>query len=132
MVTNEQELNKKNKKLAEFAEFNTKHDFQPVGCDNMKECVRCGCIYPPVSKAFKDCSTPNFIQSLENCFKYLVPKIMEDGYGYILSDSCGKKPHIFTLYCGYNEGEEKSIFSASAETPALALCLAISKLLEEK
>jgi len=125
MVTNEQE---RNKKLAEFAGFKYSHTALSFERGIMS-------LLNDRLNTWAGTSGIDFLSEdtgLSACFKYLVSKIMEDGYGYILSDSCGKKPHLFTLYCGYNEGEEKSIFSASAETPALALCRAISKLEEEK
>jgi len=69
---------------------------------------------------------PKFTQSLDACFKWLVPKI---DFGqmelYLLEDSTW----LWHLnYVGRNDVG----FSGRGETPALALCKAIDKLISEK
>ena len=67
---------------------------------------------------------------LNNLFKYAVPKLQRDGFGYVLSDSQSKLPHIATFYTGYREGAEDIAESAYDDDPALALFLAINKVME--
>lgn len=112
-MTNEQELDKK---LAEWAGFTQGGKY--------------GWNYPDGSGWTR--FLPYFDESLDACFKWLIPKVMKEGYGYVLSDSCGKEPHICTFYCGYKEREERQIASGSGATPALAFCLAIEKLIDSK
>jgi len=93
-----------NKKLAEWAGLNTTHKFDPIGVGNLKICRHCGSISPPI---IKYCNVPNFTQSLDACFKWLVPKLSQAQYYEVL----------------------RSIF-VKTETTALNLCLAIEKLID--
>jgi len=70
--------------------------------------------------ASKFARVPDFTSSLDACFKWLVPKM----FYYQLSGD-GKKHHCEILHKviqGYYGGD--------AETPSLALCLAIEKLID--
>ena len=75
----------------------------------------------------------NFTGSLDACFKWLVPKIVIIG-GWV---SCGiDENEAFALIDAENDGFYELFngkhFDAEATTPALALCLAIEKLIDEK
>lgn len=105
-----------NKKLAEWAGFKkcriTKYEFQDTD----------GWEYPDLLQIP---DLPNFAQSLDACFKWLVPKIdfgqmsfflMEDGSWMCALD-----------YVGKDDDE----FEGHGETPALAICKAIEKLIDD-
>lgn len=76
---------------------------------------------------------PDFTESLDDCFEYLVPKIINDSryrkarieirtwYAPAIEEYQSKA----TIY-SYGRGIDKS-----ANTPALALCKAIERLIEE-
>lgn len=117
-MTQEQELNEK---LAEWAGF--------ALVDWEKQV--CGTAQPWISLRYPDNTyhdrnnMPNFTQSLDDCFKWLVPKLRSGASAY---------SRAITLYqCRTKWGcylsEDKGRYSV-AETPALALCLAIEKLIE--
>jgi len=77
---------------------------------------------------------PNFTESLDACFKWLVPKLNDSGYGI----------YKFTQYSFHSFGVElgaltyqgtinrymDGICAAVAREPALALCLVIEKLID--
>jgi len=115
---------KLNKKLLEFAGF--RHPAQ-------KEC---GDLTPedwwrfPTSHIMPD--SPDFPNDLNACFKWLVPKLQEGGYGFTLCDSQGKPPYFFELYSYQTMFPEAHAGDAEAETPSLALCLAIEKLIDSE
>lgn len=74
---------------------------------------------------------PNFTQSLDACFKWLVPKV----HAYVLqSFSSGHHLHHASVTLPYTNLQDMQVFSANVvrtENPALALCLAIEKLMED-
>ena len=125
----EQEKLKLNEKLAKFAELK---DFQ----------VKNGII--EYSGYIGDGWFPNlyvdyFTDSLDACFQMLVPKLLRDGeYPYLKSieiEPAMCDELCFTCYLyyeslhddGFIEREESAGY---ANTPALALCLAIEKLID--
>ena len=65
---------------------------------------------------------PNFTDSLNACFKWLVPKLKRWELG---SNAEGSS------YAIVSDRIQKYPSEAQAKTPALALCLAISKLIEQ-
>ena len=65
------------------------------------------------------------VWGISYCFKWLVPKLREERYHYKLN-SVREGGH-FAVVWRHTEG---LIYNAQAETPALALCLAISKLID--
>lgn len=69
---------------------------------------------------------PNFTHSLDACFKWLVPRASEDGYEVAISTE-GKD--CYGELFGQGQGDH---LQADVETPALALCLAIEKLIESE
>ncbi len=73
-----------------------------------------------------DNGVPYFPESLDECFKWLVPKLGD--YPCIKFDFEGKGA-IFAYACDSND---KNAFSPLSKTPALALCLAIQKLIRSK
>ncbi len=76
-------------------------------------------VYPDETKTKGNC--PNFTQSLEACFKWLVPKLQEvQGIPYSVDFNFGEGRVVCILHD----------VSARADTPALALCLVISKLID--
>jgi len=134
---NEQELNKK---LAEWAGFT-----------KIIQLGSCLCGYPPnfIYKNWNKLSVgmfpiPNFTQSLDACFRWLVPKFKEmctsrsdyKGFG-----TCDNSVHIFLRLCegqGWaTKGWLASIRGFRTETmvegvdsPALAFCRALEKFIE--
>ena len=62
---------------------------------------------------------PDFTQSLDACFKWLVPKLK-----FVAID--GEAGHF---NAGLFQTENFDYYNGEAETPALALCLAIEKLI---
>ena len=64
---------------------------------------------------------PDFTESLDACFKWLVPKLLGAGMDVDLANT--SKGWAFIIIG--SEGE----IGREAETPALALCLAIEKLI---
>ena len=64
----------------------------------------------------------DFSYSLDACFKWLVPKLR-----YISLHYDSKRKYLVSV----DGGEDAGVEVAEAETPALALCLAISKLIEK-
>lgn len=70
---------------------------------------------------------PEFTQSLDACFKWLVPKLRAEGYFTVLRDlldnsRCNIVP----------EDTTKKSWFGQADKLALALCLAIEKLIDSK
>lgn len=119
-MTDEQEL-LKNKKLAEWA-GNIEHDWVGDFCEN--------CYESEWEFSDKPC-VPDFIHSLDACFKWLVPKLQKDYGLWSLK---------FNWFVGI-EGEPchcmfdlplASDIRGNAETPALALCLAIEKVIDKE
>ena len=76
---------------------------------------------------------PKFTESLDACFKWLVPKLWELSRPYFLMITLtqladnGSTPNQFT--CSAQRGNECLVMAFHGETPALALCLAIEKLI---
>ena len=69
---------------------------------------------------------PNFTQSLDACREWLVPKLRH----YELRDSQDKHQAYVNICVTFLEhGEFPPYESSRAETPALAFCLAIEKLI---
>jgi hypothetical protein len=125
-----EELNKLNEKMLSFAGFLR---IIPAKIDNASE--------PPIyynveyyieyedGVSLTTSNPPNFPESLDACFKWLVPKLYRDNYYYDLLQ--------------WDNGRHKAIISKAtvewavtasdtiAETPALALCRAIEKLIDE-
>lgn len=99
----EQELNKK---LAEW-----------VGVDSFP-------IYPT------GYDYPDFTQSLDACFKWLVPRLAEWSISNKERDEGEVLPYAEIGY--RNDSNKWSYFEEWAETPSLALCLAIEKLIDKE
>ncbi len=130
-----------NKKLAEWAGMSIKHDFKPIGFDNMKECSKCG--IGKEMNLYKYCNLPNFTESLDACFKWLVPKLGFFKYGgahpfrvKLLSgwgDTQGEYGVEITNPTHWAEGYNTSRYAVEFnKNPALALCLAIEKLIDKE
>jgi len=82
---------------------------------------------------YKDLDLPDFTESLDACFKWLVPKLVRMGAWV----SCGiDENEAFALVDAENDDFydlfDGKHFEGEAITPALALCLAIEKLIEVK
>ncbi|KKL10661.1 hypothetical protein LCGC14_2553610 [marine sediment metagenome] len=74
---------------------------------------------------------PNFTESLDDCFKWLMPKLVELGFDNVAVQFTWQKGY-------YGEGHCAHLFrnhigkTAYANTPALALCKAVEKLIDGK
>jgi hypothetical protein len=113
---NEQELNKK---LAEWA------GFKEIKCYE-KGNERYAYWIEPVSEENYGLLPPNFTQSFDACFKWLVPKL----YGFWLHRSINCRDFYFEG--SYGDADGATHYNAEANTPALALCLAIEKLIDSE
>ena len=112
MVLREQELDKK---LAEWAGF----EFKEVKFGTEIIPQWCGI-------NFADWEPPKFTQSLDACFKWLVLKLKKEGY--TVSVYFGLETNYATA--GYADSEvNEAVYNSN---PALALCLAIEKLIDEE
>ena len=115
--------NELNKKLAEWAGIRYEPDQ-----DVFKVIFPDGSWYNIGHNWVLDEVEPNFTESLDACFKWLVPELYEREYYYELLQ--------------WNSRQHKAIINkrtvewavtasdAVAKTPALALCLAIEKLID--
>lgn len=76
-------------------------------------------------------SLPNFPHSLDACFEWLIPKLNEQGLRlHQLSRPAGRaqmKPYFCCI-----GGKWLPYYTADEETPALALCRAIEKRVDEE
>lgn len=128
---------KLNKKLAEWAGFEEKPNAVSFGTIDWPDYVW----HDPEGNPRPDGGISNFTQSLDVCFKWLVPKIKSsclNNYDLSMrgwSDYNGKDQGYYWNICrddsqvvGMRFVEERI---EVAETPALALCLAIEKLIDE-
>jgi len=121
-MTQEQEINEELARWAGFYWFEAKAKLSSPE-SFATEVYQCkGWHYPDGSNCFE---LPDFVHSLDACLKWLVPKI--DGYRITGRDN---KPKAIAE-AWRNLPNFISVI-AEAETPALALCLAIKKLKEEK
>ena len=116
-----------NKRLAEWAGW---HSFNENGCG-----------YPPNNIPKQPRLYPIFTQSLDACFKWLVPKLRIGGeYPYlkeIILDIAMCDVEMYYCYLRYDSLHddgfvEREEVQASAENPALALCKAIDKLIDSE
>ena len=111
-----------NKKLAEWAGFYTITEHYDCGYGDTIA----------TSWVHKDCydsnKPPDFINSLDACFKWLVPKLAGD-YQLTFEWALGGIECSWTIEecC---ESIKRNCYHCNAETPALALCLAIAKLID--
>lgn len=123
---NEQELNEKLAEWAGFVEADIKKRYYfTTGGERVPKW------YQP-SKEYSD-KLPNFTQSLDACFKWLVPKL-RNNENYIdinLRDFAPEMgdPYLFTIRMITNYPTIKA-WQGGAETPALALCKAIEKFID--
>ena len=126
----EKEKKKLNEKLARFIgcrvikkKMGFEKNGNPIwlfcGCDKgiMENHTDCNYHYPNLLIDFTD--------SLDACFKWLVPKLWKQGYKIILTNYDDDVCQASILF-GYNSHSEKDA------NPALALCLAIEKLISSE
>ena len=125
---NEEELNKE---MVEFAGFKRSNDHLPenewdfyllYGETNPQTLIR-----PILARGMLNKGL-NFTKSLDACFKWLVPKIRERGLLLELNDM--KPDWHWDIWKPKGTGE--ILACEDDEHPALALCLAIAKLLEAR
>ena len=64
---------------------------------------------------------PDFTTSLDACFEYIVPKLLRDGHDFALYNTSER--FAVEILPEFDEAVE-------SETPALALCLAVEKLID--
>ena len=105
-------MNDLNKKLAEWVGFNFGKDFPDIYSTH-------GYGSDPTGVMIS--GLPNFTESLDTCFKWLLPKSRVEAIKLMPTTSGGYGCSLIP------EGWGSSV-SALAETPALALCKAIQKL----
>lgn len=106
-----------NKKLAEWA------GFRPTTIEGMWA-------FPVGVKVAATHSSCKFTESLDACFKWLVPKLIGFDYQYQTNlKNVRSGWHVMLYDLTDNPYSEKRI-EAEAETPSLALCLAIEKLID--
>ena len=121
----DQEKNELNRKLAEWAgfTFETKGSGEKIGrLFEMDVVDGCEIVnYPDGGWDFVG-DMPNFTDSLDACFEWLVPKFKRWEMG---SNQDGE---IFVTVC---MAGQQFPSSATDKAPSLALCLAIEKLIEK-
>lgn len=107
---NKQELQELNKRLAEWAGFEKQ-----------------GTAYwAPITREFM--KAPDFTQSLDACFKWLVPKIIENAdYSIIITQNLAQCAGYIRPIQGGVQYD-----AIDNQNPALALCLAIDKLINSE
>ena len=71
---------------------------------------------------------PNFTESLDACFKWLVPRLFENGL--FISLIADKRFCRVTILSGIFDRKDKVEAVGENKDPALALCLAIEKLID--
>ena len=122
-------MNGLNKKLAEWAglcfhEWEVVDDTTGFPYSRCRKCLHCGLEYSTDTDEYllPKCADGEvyFDESLDACFKHLEPKLEY----YELRPSYGK-------HCAWVKLPRKYIEFGMAETPALAFCLAIEKLIDE-
>ena len=145
---NEKELNKK---LAEWAGF-TWHEnkelvygammhgshYELGHWDYQGECWYSSLKLKESNFQFNKEGLPDFTQSLDTCFKWLVPKLREFGlldlsltYSYLELKMGGDDTDKLGFQCRLRlEKFLTEPFRSQGKTPALALCLAIEKLID--
>lgn len=116
------DVQKLNKKLAEWAGFAYQEEMVSIK-DEIHDASTPRLVRAWVSPiGFLQRWPPNFIQSLDACFRWLVPKL--DGVGVV----DGLKYGYFLGTASKNG----NFYQHEAQSPALALCLAIEKLIDSE
>ena len=108
-------------KLAKWAGLDILHIFSSCGVDGIVVCERCGATKPALNKY---CSIPDFTHSLDACFKWLVPPAIDR---IMAEQECSSDIAYAILFKKWLQELELIIPKA-----ALALCLAIKKLIDMK
>ena len=113
-------MNKLKEKLALWVGF--EHEV----CSSVK---RGHCWVDPLEGGHEE-EPPNFPESLDACFEWLVPKLFEKGY-WIKADHSHSQyhseSHTYTLGRHIFTGSEVTV---SNEKPAVAFCLAVEQLID--
>jgi len=117
-------MNELNKKLAEWAGFMPRQF--PHHIKSMGETFYYDAWLRP--DGTHDENLPDFTESLDACFKYLVPRIKD--YSFNLSQWSLGEWNADLEYM--NKYRNPHSYIDNAETPALALCKAIEKLINNK
>ena len=111
----------------EALEVSLKHDWtNEVHGYRINDCIcaRCGISDWPPSNASSLCLLR---LTLDNLFKYAVPKLMEQGYT-IMCESVKEGISVLYEWC-FTRGENEGIWQALDKDPALALAEAIEKVI---
>ena len=116
-MTTEQELNEK---LAKWAGFKKWTEEKKLPWETI------GVIYKAPDNSYN--SLPTFANSLDICFKWLVPKLAQKGYIVIVGSFEHNGYYAFAYYFLNPEPTQ----TIPADTPALALCRAIEQLIDSK
>ncbi len=113
-------MNKKlNKKLAEWA------GFRRIPYQDCEDGKAWG--YPDSSEWDYEWDLPNFTDSLDACFEWLVPKLEQKGYKYELCATTSPTQHRVAIR---DRGFSLVGRLQWNDDPALAFCLAIEKLID--
>ena len=131
----EEEKQKLNEKLARWAGFtfvkrgSGKVIIKLYGWDVVDE--QTFIHYPDGGSGLYEDMTP-FTDSLDACFKWLVPKVISKGHwlGMITTQMSSGTQYIFAIYV--EKYKDKAEHEASNKDPALALCLASEKLIDNE
>lgn len=75
---------------------------------------------------------PRFTDSLDLCFKWLVPKLIEQNRWSIQLESKPSFPNTFFATISDSLNPHLATFRVQADTPALALCFAIAQLIDKE
>lgn len=76
---------------------------------------------------------PDFTTFLDACVEYVVPKLREQGYGVVLFDFYDpSNKRVFWFFNITKDGVVEMSNISGDDTPALALCRAVEKLIDEE
>jgi hypothetical protein len=123
-MINEQELNKK---LAEWAEFVYDEGAEYVGGGGNDNQLMHGLWYPPDNNHVGSPLPPPFTQSLDACFKWLIPKLERNNFYHYMQISPDRTET--DIYCIQIIFSGTLIGEGESRIPAFALTKAIQEVL---
>ena len=121
------EMEKLNRKIAEWVGF-----YREIEKVDLPDKWKLEEWHDPMGKVTKDFSLPNFCKSLDACFEYIVPKL---GYREILLVPRPTTEESWSCWIGrfgIGQGTMPEAIAEGFESPALALCRAVEKLIDGK
>lgn len=129
----EEEKQKLNEKLAKWANAEVKVlDWERIEakCSEAK-LTNDGYSIPCDVENYTEFQYPDFTDSLDACFRWLVPKVLDKRHWLGLVTTSPSSGHTFTFVIDQNKQQKRGELEGSDRNPALALCLAIEKLIEK-